>query len=62
MKNGPEIYENAECPVCKKTVHETRTWANCRKNNANICMDHCYRDCEHMNNNKCYYLRYIKEK
>lgn len=62
MKNGPEIYNNTVCPVCKKTVKEVRTWANCRKNKASACMDHCYKGCEHMNNHKCYYLRDIKEK
>ena len=62
MKAGPEIYENAVCPICSKTVKEVRAWVLCRKNKGNVCMSHCYQECEYMENNKCFYLRNRKEK
>lgn len=57
MKVKPELYNNTVCPVCKKTVKETRTWAHCKKENGNVCMEHCYKECIHMDRDKCRYLR-----
>ena len=62
MKSGPEIYGNAVCPICNKTVKEVRAWVLCRKNKGNVCMSHCYHECEHLKNEKCRFLTYKTEK
>lgn len=62
MKVGIEIYQNKVCPVCKKTVNEIRTWAHCKKENGNVCMEHCYSGCEHLRGHKCMYLLENRQK
>lgn len=57
MKKGAEIYHNTVCPVCFKSVKENKSWAHCKMHNGNICMEHCYKACVHMEKDKCMYLR-----
>lgn len=57
MKVKPELYNNTVCPICLKSVKENKVWAHCKKEKGNVCMEHCYKGCIHMEKDKCMYLR-----
>lgn len=56
MKKGAEIYINTVCPICLKSVKVNRVWAHCKKENSNVCMEHCYSGCEYLKGHRCMYI------
>ena len=49
------LYNNLACPICDKNVQVVLSWVCCRKENKNICLEHCYQGCDHHKWEHCTY-------
>lgn len=38
------------CPICNKEVHETKSKVYCPQYKALVCMGHCFKECEYLEN------------
>lgn len=52
------------CKVCGQTLKEVLSWVHCPKSKSLICMDHCYQNCKHHQNQDghCHYTAEQKRK